>query len=45
MKEILRRAIAHYNYKWPKELTSGVMFFEGQRITIEEFKKECRLFL
>lgn len=42
-KFILRRAIAEYDYKWPKQLTSGVMYYLGQRITVEEFKKEARL--
>lgn len=26
--------------KWPENLTSGIMFFDGQRITKEEFEKE-----
>lgn len=28
------------NYKWPKQLTSGVMFYNGSRITKEEFLNE-----
>lgn len=42
--QIIRRAIADNDYKWPKQLTSGVMFFEGERITIEEFMEQVRLF-
>lgn len=36
-KATIRRCCAWHDYKWPKELSSGVMFFDGQRITIEEF--------
>lgn len=41
---LVRRACAFHDYKWPKQLTSGIMFFEGERVTIEEFKKQARLF-
>ena len=37
-------ACAHFNYKWPKELTSGVMFYEGFRITVKEFNERARDF-
>lgn len=43
-KSLLRRVIAEYDYKWPKQLTSGVMFYNGETIRIEDFKKEARLF-
>jgi len=33
----IRRACAFFKYQWPAQLDSGVMFFEGLRITIEEF--------
>ena len=42
--EVLFRVVAEYKYKWPSEITSGVLFFEGYRITIHEFKKAARLF-
>lgn len=42
--DIVKRACAHFNYQWPASLTSGVMFFEGQRITIEQFNKCARMF-
>lgn len=41
---IIRMACAFYNYRWPEILSSGIMFFHGQRITIEEFNKQARLF-
>lgn len=31
------KAVLHHNNVWPKELTSGVMFFDGCRITYKEF--------
>lgn len=33
------KALLHYKRTWPKELTSGVMFFDGCRITYELFKE------
>lgn len=33
----LFRACAHFDFKWPKNLISGVMYFEGTRITINDF--------
>lgn len=30
-------AVAYYNGKWPDELWSGVMFFNGERISLGEF--------
>lgn len=42
--QVIRRACADNDYKWPEQLTSGVMFCEGERITIEEFMEQVRLF-
>jgi hypothetical protein len=35
----IAEACYYYDYTWPKELWTGVMFYRGQRITIEEFNK------
>ena len=40
----IQLACAYFNYKWPKELTSGVMFYEGYKITIQEFNLWARGF-
>ena len=37
----LLRAYFDHDGVWPRELTSGIMFYEGLRITIEEFAS-CR---
>jgi hypothetical protein len=37
-------ACVWHEYRWPKELTSGVMFFNGQRITIKEFNEVAKEF-
>ncbi len=37
--DTIRDAVIHCNFTWPKQLTSGVMFFKGQRITRAEFKR------
>lgn len=42
--QTIRKAIAFNNYQWPNQLTSGIMYFEGYRITIEEFMEQCKLF-
>lgn len=34
---IIGQAVLHHGCAWPKELSSGVMFFNGQRITKDEF--------
>jgi len=39
---VIVRAVLANNRKWPDELTSGVMFFEGQRITYTEFMEVAR---
>jgi hypothetical protein len=41
---LLRRCCAYHKYKWPKALWTGIMLFEGNSITIEEFNKVARLF-
>lgn len=35
----IQRARSAWGGKWPEQLTSGVMFYEGQRITRAEFEK------
>lgn len=37
-QEIIQKARAYFNQKWPEELWTGVMFFMGERITREEFE-------
>ena len=44
MDETILRAVYFYNCKWPKDLFTGIMFFEGKRITIDEFNKIARKF-
>jgi hypothetical protein len=29
----------HYGFRWPQELTSGVMFWKGSRITLADFNQ------
>lgn len=43
-EETIKLACEYYNYKWPRELVSGVMYFNGQTITIDEFNKWARKF-
>lgn len=39
----LRQCVNHNDGVFPSQLReSGVMFWDGSRITIEAFKKECR---
>lgn len=40
----IRLACYHFNYKFPKELFTGILFFEGYKIIIEEFQDCCKLF-
>lgn len=40
----IRSALIYHNYRWPKELWTGVMFYEGYKITIEEFNEQLQLF-
>jgi hypothetical protein len=44
MSEAVKSACYFYNYKWPKELWSGVMFFDGARITIQQFNTYAGMF-
>lgn len=43
-KLVVRRAAYWHDYKWPEQLSSGIMFFDGERITIEEFQEQVALF-
>lgn len=40
--QIVSRAVNAHGRKWPEQLTSGVMFYEGERITRDEFLAEVR---
>lgn len=40
--EIIARAVQAHGRAWPEQLTSGVMFYEGERITKAEFLAEVR---
>jgi hypothetical protein len=40
--EIIARAVQAHGRAWPEQLTSGVMFYEGERITKTEFMAEVR---
>ena len=42
MDDRIREAAAAWNYCWPTQLESGVMFYKGLRITRDEFESECR---
>jgi hypothetical protein len=42
--EIVRLACAYNNYKWPENLTSGVMYYLGRKVTIEAFQEQVKLF-
>lgn len=33
----IKLACDTYNYKWPSNLTSDIMFYEGYNISINEF--------
>lgn len=39
---IIARAVQAYGGAWPEQLTSGVMFYEGEQITKAEFRAEVR---
>jgi hypothetical protein len=43
-KDVIRRLCAVYNYRWPKQYITGVLFYDGYRITIEEFNEQAKLF-
>lgn len=36
--QVIARARMAHGGKWPAELTSGVMFYEGMRVTREDFE-------
>lgn len=36
-QQIIMECIVERDFRWPRELVSGVMFFKGERITIDEF--------
>jgi hypothetical protein len=39
-KEIaIKLACSEYDYEWPEKLWTGVMFFSGYTITVQEFNK------
>jgi len=40
--QIIARAVVAHGRNWPEQLTSGVMFYEGERITKAEFLAEVR---
>lgn len=40
---IIGQAVMHHGGKWPEQLSSGIMFFNGQRITVEEFQARAAL--
>lgn len=39
---VIGRAVSAHLLVWPEQLTSGVMFYEGERITRAEFEAEAR---
>ena len=43
-EEAIKIACAEYDYNWPKHLFSGVMFYAGYRIDINEFNEWARKF-
>ncbi|WP_426269208.1 hypothetical protein ACN9MB_13350 [Dyella kyungheensis] len=43
-EDALCTAVSVYNGKWPDELTSGVLFYYGQRITRSEFETYAKDF-
>jgi hypothetical protein len=42
--DAIKLACAHYNYKWPKNLFSGIMFYYGHKINIDEFNNWTKKF-
>ena len=41
---IIFRCVAYHEYKWPSELISGIMLFEGETITVGEFMYAVGIF-
>lgn len=35
----VRQVVCHYSGQWPKSQSSGGMFWNGERVTIEEFSE------
>lgn len=35
--QVLIDCVLYHDFKWPKQLWTGVMFFKGFRITIQDF--------
>lgn len=44
-KIAIQNMCRHCDYKWPKNLCSGVAFYQGYKITIKEFNNYARLFV
>lgn len=42
--EAIQQLCLEHNYKWPKHINTGVMFYGGYRITIDEFNEWARKF-
>lgn len=40
---IIGQAVVHHHYVWPEQLYTGVMFFNGQRITKAEFDERAAI--
>lgn len=40
----IKLAVRDNNYKWPSQLSNGVMFYYGFKITIDEFNKWAKKF-
>lgn len=40
----IKLACRDNDYKWPKQLSSGIMFYCGHKITIAEFNEWARNF-
>ena len=38
-------ALKANDYKWPDHLTSGIMFYDGERITVAEFTRAARFYV
>jgi hypothetical protein len=43
-QEAIKLACFEYDYKFPKNLHSGIMFYCGYKITIDEFNQWARKF-
>jgi len=41
---IIREAAYFHGYVWPKQLYTGIMFYKGHRITIEQFNAVAAMF-